>query len=737
MRRVLVLLPVCFGMALAASYPAGFSEAPVARGLDAPTAMAFAPDGRIFVCEQTGKLRVIKNGVLLAAPFLSVNVSSLGERGLLGVAFDPNFAVNSYVYVYYTTAGAPIHNRVSRFTANGDVAVPASEAVILDLDTLSGATNHNGGAIHFGPDGKLYVAVGENANAPNAQSFANRLGKMLRVNPDGTIPPDNPFVAQTTGLNQAIWAMGLRNPYTFTFHPVSGRMHINDVGQSAWEEVNEGAGGSNYGWPTYEGFDGGNASFRDPLIAYPHTGGDPTGCAITGGAFLTGSNYPGQYSNAYFYADFCGQWIYYLPAPGYDTATPFVTGLGKSAVDLQVRDGELYYLTRDAGGAVFKISYSAPRPGLRFVPVTPCRLVDTREPPGAFGKPALAGGATRELTIPDQAACGIPANAGAYALNVTVVPKGRLGYVTIWPTGAPQPFVSTLNSLDGRIKANAAIVPAGTNGAVSVYATDATELVVDINGYFVDPNANPQALAFYPITPCRIADTRNDSVILGGQTRDFAVPTSHCGVPANAQAYSLNATVVPAGPLGYLTLWPTGSAQPLVSTLNAPTGAVVANAAIVPAGSNGSISAFALNQTHLVLDINGYFAPAGSANAQRYFAVNPCRLLDTREAAGEFGGPVLAAGQTRSYRLPLASCGLPGSAAAFSLNATVVPAGTLGFLTLWPTGTAQPLVSTLNAFDDTVVANAAIVPAGTSGAISSYVTSQTHLILDVNGYFAP
>ena len=326
---------------------------------------------------------------------------------------------------------------------------------------------------------------------------------------------------------------------------------------------------------------------------------------------------------------------------------------------------------------------------------------------------------------------------GAYALNVTVVPKGRLGYLTIWPAGAAQPFVSTLNSLDGRIKANAAIVPAGTNGAVSVYATDATELVVDINGSFVDPLANSQSLAFYPITPCRIADTRSGSAMLAGQTHSFAVPASNCGVPANAQAYSLNATVVPSGPLGYLTLWPTGQAQPLVSTINAPTGAVVANAAIVPAGSGGSVNAFALNQTHLVLDINGYFAPPGSANAQRFFAVNPCRLLDTRDGAGEFGGPVLSAGQTRSYGLPLANCSLPGAAAGFSVNATVVPASTLGFLTLWPTGTAQPLVSTLNALDDTVVANAAIVPAGTAGAISSYVTSMTHLIIDANGYFAP
>ena len=154
-----------------------------------------------------------------------------------------------------------------------------------------------------------------------------------------------------------------------------------------------------------------------------------------------------------------------------------------------------------------------------------------------------------------------------------------------------------------------------------------------------------------------------------------------------------------------------------------------ANAAIVPAGTNGQISAFMSNASHLILDINGYFAPPGAANAQRFFAVTPCHLLDTREATGEFGGPVLGASTVRSYRLPLTGCGLPGSAVADSLNATVVPTTTLGYLTLWPFGVAQPFVSTLNAVDDAVVANAAIVPAGTAGAVASFVTNQTHLIL--------
>src|SRR5437773_2487502 len=197
-------------------------------------------------------MRVIKTGSLLSTPFVSLTVDSSGERGLLGIAFDPNFATNHYLYVYYTVATSPIHNRVSRFTAAGDTAAPGSHAVILELNNLSSATNHNGGAIHFGPDGKLYVAVGENANGANAQTLGNRLGKVLRINPDGSIPTDNPYFNTASGANRAIWALGLRNPFTFAFEPGTGTMYINDVGQSTWEEIDVGRAGANYGWSIIE-----------------------------------------------------------------------------------------------------------------------------------------------------------------------------------------------------------------------------------------------------------------------------------------------------------------------------------------------------------------------------------------------------------------------------------------------------------------------------------------------------
>jgi glucose/arabinose dehydrogenase len=253
---------------LLTAVPAGFAETTVAANLAGPTAMAFAPDGRLFVAEQSGALRVVKNGTLLARPFATFKVDSAGERGLLGIAFHPKFATNHFLYVYYTVPGAngaAPFNHVTRVTANGDAAVKHSQREILRLNDLSSRTNHNGGAIHFGPDAKLYVAVGENANGANAQSKSNLLGKILRVNDNGTIPADNPFFASTSGQNRAIWALGLRNPFSFDFQRGTGRMFINDVGQSTFEEIDDGIAGSNYGWPTTEGPTS-DGRFRAPIF---------------------------------------------------------------------------------------------------------------------------------------------------------------------------------------------------------------------------------------------------------------------------------------------------------------------------------------------------------------------------------------------------------------------------------------------------------------------------------------
>jgi glucose/arabinose dehydrogenase len=252
MRRALfaaaVAVPLAAPPAQATTLPSGFTETRLATGLTAPTAMEIAPDGRVFVLEQPGRVRVVKNGVLLTAPFVSIAVDASLERGLLGIAFDPAFTTNHFVYLHYTATTPAPHNRVARFTANGDLAVAGSQVVLLELPNLSSAENHNGGAIHFGRDGKLYVAVGENANPARAPQLTSVMGKILRVNADGSIPTDNPFYTQTTGQNRAIWAKGLRNPFTFAFQPGTGRMFIDDVGNLTWEEINDGVAGRDYGW---------------------------------------------------------------------------------------------------------------------------------------------------------------------------------------------------------------------------------------------------------------------------------------------------------------------------------------------------------------------------------------------------------------------------------------------------------------------------------------------------------
>ncbi len=376
---------------------------------------------------------------------------------------------------------------------------------------------------------------------------------------------------------------------------------------------------------------------------------------------------------------------------------------------------------------------------LEFVPVTPCRVMDTRLANGPLGGPFIPGLSTRTIPILSSS-CGIPNTAVAYSLNATVVPRaGTLGYLTLWPTGQPQPIASTLNAPDGSVLANAAIVPAGTSGSIDAFALQDTELIIDINGYFVPPSTN--TLQFYPVQPCRVLDTRRavgpfgGPSIAGGTSRSFTIPFSGCFIPDTAVAYSFNVTAVPQGLLGFLTAWATGQPMPNVSTLNSLDGTILANAAIVAAGTGGAVSFFAMNTTDLVVDINGYFAPPGIGGLN-FFPITPCRVIDTRSPDAPLGGPILAGNVSRDFPINTGPCGLPGTARAYSLNVTVQPTGVLHYITVWPTGQLQPGVSTLNSDKGVIVANAALVPAGLTGSVSAFsLATPTHLIVDANGYF--
>ena len=395
---------------------------------------------------------------------------------------------------------------------------------------------------------------------------------------------------------------------------------------------------------------------------------------------------------------------------------------------VQATNGTIYGTTYYGGsasiGVVFSLSGPAPT-ATQFVPVTPCRLVDTRQT-----QTPIQAGTWETFTVPQLGGCNIPGNALAYSLNVTVIPQGHLGYLTIWPAGGTQPAVSTMNSPDGRVKANAAIVPSGASGAVNVFASNTTNVLLDINGYFAAPGGN--TYQFYPLTPCRIIDTRNGQnggSLQAGVERDYLI-AGKCGVPTTATAYSLNVTVLPTqGSLDYLTVWPQGESQPVVSTLNDNTGTNVANAAIVPAGSNNTTAFYAHNHnTDLLLDVNGYFAPPGQGGYSMY-PVAPCRVLDTRQSGGAFSGE-------KTVNVVGSPCAPPANAKAYVFNATAVPPGSMPFLTLWPDGQQQPQVSTLNARDGFITSNMAIVPTQ-NGSIDAYAAALTQLIVDISGYFAP
>ena len=363
--------------ASAAALPPGFAETQVAAGMTNVTAMSIAPDGRIFVSQQTGQLRLIKAGVLQVAPALTLTVDATNERGLLGTAFDPNFPASPYIYIYYTIPNPSpdptvpnkgAHNRISRFTVVGDTVDATSEVAVLDLPELGTAPIHNAGAMHFAPDGTLFISVGENFNAPNSQNTAVPLGKLLRINKDGTIPADNPFVGQA-GYHPAIYALGLRNPFTFDISPGTGRIFVNDVGDKLYDEINDIVAGGNYGWADTEGPHN-DPRYLQPYVALPWSA---QVCTVIGAAFYEPATptFPVEYHGKYFYSDLCAAYIKVLdPATGQSTS--FLTGAPTQMVDLDVApNGDLYYLSRGSGagaGQLWKISPSNGSPSIAMGP---------------------------------------------------------------------------------------------------------------------------------------------------------------------------------------------------------------------------------------------------------------------------------------------------------------------------------------------------------------------------------
>ena len=351
---------------LLTTLPANFAEFELTPRLDsAPVGLLRAPDGRLFIStddnDDQGTIRVVKNENLLSTPALQLSIQSSGEHGMIGWTLDPNFDSNGHLYLMYTTSQGGVHHRISRFTFSGDTINPNTELVLMDLDQLTSGTVHNGGGMAFGNDGKLYIGVGDNQVATNSESLGTVLGKILRINPDGSIPTDNPFYNLTTGINRAIYARGVRNPFNMDADPVTGRIFFNDTGPSTYEEVNEVKYGADYGWPGQGVSQGSgpnnNPAFEDPVHAYLQAA-NPGSCAITAGNFHRTSNpdFPSAHTDKYYFADYCGAWIY-----GYDLATeevqPFATDTPVGPVSIEVGDdGSLYYLSFQER-KLFKIEY--------------------------------------------------------------------------------------------------------------------------------------------------------------------------------------------------------------------------------------------------------------------------------------------------------------------------------------------------------------------------------------------
>ncbi|MEX2032244.1 MAG: PQQ-dependent sugar dehydrogenase, partial [Dehalococcoidia bacterium] len=390
--------------------PPGFSDEFVAA-VSLPTAMAWTPDGRLLVTTQSGRLRVVEEGALVPTPALdySDRICSNHERGMLGVAVHPEFGEgdNRFVYLYYTRrapSGCPsahtnpnAHltpeaypaNVVARFVLRDDNVIdPATETALLDnIPSIWGT--HNSGDLEFASDGSLYISIGDSATGPWMRQLHRMVGKIARLNADGTVPADNPYAGRAdadrcnTGPTtagrycQEIFAWGLRNPFRITFDPnaPSPRFFINDVGQHSFEEVNVGAAAADYGWDRREGpceyvSPGVDCSvptpagMTDPLFSYPHGPGFRDCAAITGGAFVPEELWPPQYNGIYLFSDYVCGTIFQLETSGPASSTTFASNLGNwTAIDLafgpDAAFGQaLYYATHGNGGQIRKISYA-------------------------------------------------------------------------------------------------------------------------------------------------------------------------------------------------------------------------------------------------------------------------------------------------------------------------------------------------------------------------------------------
>lgn len=750
-------------VAAATGLPPGFSDLPVA-GVGSPTSLTPLADGRVLVTSQNGTVGAIPvppTGAVTPISVPGLSVCSNSERGLLGAAVDP--ANTASVFLYYTAnlGAGTCRNRVARYTLSGNSLV--NPVVVYDNIPSQGG-NHNGGDLHFGKDGFLYIGVGDSGCDPrgdsgcqNANNAARDLslpnGKILRVTSAGDAAPGNPFVgaagavpckaapAAPGQICTEIYASGLRNPFRLGFDPnaSSTRFFINDVGGGAWEEIDDGAVGADYGWNLREGpcviasttnCGPPPAPLVNPIHAYSHAA---TGCeSITGGAFVPNGAWPG-YDGAYLFGDYvCGKIFTLSSVCGSWSATTLASSLG-GVTDLQFVGNELWYGSYN--GTVRRIvPPPPPTPGTasRFVPVTPARKLDTRN---AIGGPAaiVPAGGMRTVSLGPE----VPAGAVAAAVNVTITGALGPGFVTAWPSGTPQPATSTLNvTRVGQTVPNTALLAVSPSQSINVFTQAGGHLIVDVYGYFVGSGA-AAAGRFQSLAPERILDTRIGIGAPVGRVNgqlDLQV-RGRGGVPSNgASAVAMVLTGNDALGAGFATAWPTGLPLPNASTLNlAGPNETRANLVVVPIGAGGKVSLQTSVGMHLIADVAGWFTDATqpSSGAGLFVPVTPTRLLDSRQPGQVF--TVLPRGATCTVGFDWA---LPANTGAVAANLTAVNSPGFAFLTAFPGGTALPNSSNLNTNrPGDVVAAEAVTRLGAGDRVGYQASAPFNLIIDVTGWF--
>ena len=762
----------------------GFTESLVTNQVSTPTALAAVPDGRVIVLEKGGAVRVLQNGSPLPGSALNLTVCSTSERGLLGVALDPDFNATGLVYLYYTrpSAGAPggCVNRVSRFEMSGNTIDPASEVVLLD-NIGSPAGNHNGGDLEVGNDGFLYVSVGDGGSDPRgnsgsagsndaAQDRSLLNGKILRIDRGtGTPAPGNPFTgegtdvcatrgntsATPTSICQEIFAYGLRNPWRFAFDPNTGatRFYINDVGQNTREEVDLGTLGANYGWPAREGQcaqgsnpicppPAANLGFTQPITDYPlnpTNGGD----YITGGAFVPNGAWSKAYDGGYLFADGDPGKIFFRNAAGNTNYNvPFVSGVGGITDIGFVMEpaGWALYSVNAATNEVRRVVYNtapAVSPGaLAYAAAVPSqRAFDSRNA-GANSGPLRAGTSRLVNLVAEQG------NHRAALVNLTFIASSD-GFLTAWQPRSTLPPSSNINGQSRQVAANASVVPIDADGNVMVFSSVLAHVVIDVIGFFDEaPGGVAAAGRFAQVQPVRAADTRSpaSATNLYSSAPDAAetivnVPIAgHYGITSANSAVAVIVTAISGDAFvgGYVVVKPHGGVEPPSSNVNVNgVGDTRANLVVVPLGADGSIDVRLHDAAYVLVDVVGSFtdATASTSSPGVFVPLAPTRIVDTRSSS-PFGR--MAAGITASVN----AVAVPDDALGVTQNIIMIGTDGYGYVTAFPTGpAAPPVVSNGNATAPGQTRSAFSLTGLGGGASSYYVSVGTHLVVDVTGYF--